>query len=122
MRRFRYSPEIVLIALWLFAALIFFGVIWPARSQAADWATCATLSKNVRDMVHASIGDDDIMQYVADRSFSHCLLLDEPPISIMFGEPQSDWALRCAMEYRSFRPSDGTVVRRGSHTRVRCPL
>jgi hypothetical protein len=32
------------------------------------------------------------------------------------------WREACRAEYRSFDPDDGTVVRRGSPARVRCPL
>lgn len=138
MKRFRYWPEVVLMALWLLAAMIFFGVIWPARTQAAEWRDCEALSHSVETIVKAATGDDDIVQYVQEKSFSHCLLTDELPVQIVFqnlirpiplagtvpaaGPPLDDWALRCAMQYRSFRPSDGTVVRYGSHQRVRCPL
>jgi hypothetical protein len=34
---------------------------------------------------------------------------------------EDDWAAQCAAEYRSWNPEDGTVVRRGSPTPVRCP-
>jgi len=32
-----------------------------------------------------------------------------------------DWENQCRANYRSFDPSDGTVVRRGNSERVRCP-
>lgn len=34
----------------------------------------------------------------------------------------ADWLKRCADEYRSFDPADGTVVRRHHRGRVKCPL
>lgn len=36
--------------------------------------------------------------------------------------PIGDWEAACDAEYRTWDASDGTVVRRGSPERVRCPL
>lgn len=104
------------------------GAALPAKS--AEWNTCQNLAQSVETVVVTATGDNDLIGYIRDRAFSHCLLLDEPPLQIAFQNlirqvpvtPDPDWQLRCAMEYRSFRPSDGTVVRRGSSARVRCPL
>ena len=92
------------------------------QARSAEWQECENVAASVEKIVVAATGDDDLLGYIKDRAFSHCLLMDEVPVKIDYGQPANDWALRCAMQYRSFRPSDGTVVRRGTRTRVRCPL
>lgn len=42
------------------------------------------------------------------------------PIKSDGGSPE--WAKACSIEYRTWNPDDGTVLRRGSPERVRCPL
>jgi hypothetical protein len=112
-----------ILALTTLTGLVVLGV---TKAKPAEWKDCEKMASEVQRIIEAATGDADMMQYLHDRSFSHCLLEDEVPLRVLTPEaaPEYDplkeaW---CKKNYTSYRPSDGTVHRRGSKNRVPCPF
>lgn len=118
-------------------------LMWALRpAHAADMKLCDVWAKAVvRTSVDMSPLPDIRAKQDAYRTaihaatYSQCLLAEADAqweetmqqfLADMGTEPAQpaidhDWVVRCKADYRSFRESDGTVIRRGSRKRVRCP-
>jgi hypothetical protein len=92
---------------------------------------------------YAASTTEMLVKYVWLRAYTSCLNADEEPklspatqealIQMMPVEPKTPevapekpkfsaaWIAECRKYYRTFRESDGTVIRRGSKRRVLCP-
>lgn len=106
---------------------------FTAGSNAADEITCALYGENVEQLVKQLTNDDDVSQAARNRAEAYCVVIDEPidikvqttPISLAPppSKPKWDpeWVAKCKKYYGSFREADGTVLRRGSKKRSKCP-
>jgi hypothetical protein len=102
--------------------------------HAADLEQCRKLGIQVGQVVEAATDDFDLRQLVEQRVEAHCIVLDEPGLRVKVDSsglgtvpatgPEETTSAKdrwCKRHYASFRPSDDTVLRRGSRNRVPCP-
>lgn len=102
-----------------------YGTSQPAC--AADPAQCKAVAGQIGDIVLSATDDLDLMQAVAAAAEARCILLDDPPVKIVnepaatpppAASPKDQW---CGKHFRTYRASDGTVLRGGSRKRSACP-
>lgn len=106
----------------------------PAVAYESDWcqtfAIEAVTVMRVTDPDYAT-ADASAIDLLTSRAWAICLNSDEPPTLAALGvslkgvvpAAEMDRVAACRREYRTFRESDMTVIRRGSGgKRVPCPL
>lgn len=116
------------IALLIFAAML-------KQADAADEETCRDYSANVERLVQQLTSDVDVAQAARDSGYKWCIWTATEPPSIRIetatdlagtapaaGRPASARDTWCRSNYRSYRASDATVLRKGSRVRVPCPF
>lgn len=112
----------------------------PASAEAASQQTCDRYAKQLERLIVIGTNDADVAQLVYQRAQAYCFVIDQPPLEISMDEDRgiapaaakpkvtetpgfaADWIAACKRRYSSFRDADGTVLRRGSRNRVRCPV
>jgi hypothetical protein len=109
------------------------------QAQAADPDVCHKVGQQLGSIVFSATDDIDLQQAVEASAEAHCILLDEPPVAVRIEKQEAidpgrlpdasptdggqlsakdQW---CRKHFRSFRVSDGTVLRPGYRRRVACP-
>ena len=116
--------------------MLFWLIASSAMADAYDTDWCKTFAAEtvtvmrITDPDYAT-ADDAAMAALTSRMWAICLNSDEPPslasagVSLKGVVPaaEMDRVAACRREYRTFRESDMTVIRRGSGgKRVPCPL
>lgn len=113
---------------------IVIGAAYEQSAMAADEATCRTYSAAVERLVHQLTNDVDVSQAARDSGYSWCVWTATEPPSIKIEtataeagtapatgpeiSPRDRW---CQTHFRSYRSSDGTVIRGGARRRSACP-
>lgn len=109
------------------------------QAQAADPAACHQVGQQLGKIVFDATDDIDLQQAIEMSAEAHCILLDDPPVVVRV-DKTSDYSTApdpgmapdtnivptakdkwCRVHYRSYRSSDGTVLRGGSRKRSACP-
>jgi hypothetical protein len=130
----------------MFKVILLASAALTGGAQAADMKYCDIWAKEVVkvtvDMspipeVQASLKAHQTAIYNA--VYNQCVVVEADPeweltmqakLDGIGSEPATEkklefeegWVARCKRDYRSFRESDGTVIRRGSKKRTLCPL